>query len=847
MRRASAVPLAAAAAVLAASAAAAPPSPAEYPSVAAAWLRDGAALPPHMRDPSAPVDERVAALLALMTVDEKVAQVQLPVFAPFGNISADVLGSFGATGLGFLYNSPSCPAVGNCVLCAPANLSCNAAAQNALQAAVVASSRLHIPLSVTAETMHSGACGGAVFPSSAGLGASWDGDLVRAVAATVAFEARAVGVDTGFAPLLGVFTDPRAGRSEENFGGDPALVAALGAAFADGHHAGERGGPASYLPADGLVTEAKHYAAYGFDGRDGGNADISDDVLFDVYLRPWRDFAAAGGRGVMVSHNAVQSVPNHMSARLLTGVLRGQFGLAAGFLMSDEGDVRALTDFSLVTDERAAAAAAVTAGVDIDLSDAPTAYAAHLADLVVSGAVPAAALDRAAAAVLRAKFAAGLFDGATYVNASRLPAVNNGTARALTRRAAAESLVLLKNENATLPLDLARGSPSAPLRVAVLGGNAGCDLSTPAWACPAVYAQVGGYAHTGASVVTVLDAFAAAAEASAGKLVVSFAEGASPANTNASGIGAAVAAAAAADVVVVVLGHGTLSIATGDCGEEMDADDLDLDGAQGDLLWALLTTAGVPRVVLVLVHGRPLTFGAGAASRWAPYNGMLDLPRLGAVVAAWRPGQEGGNAVLDVLTGAVNPSGRLAQVWPRHVGQVRQRTPWSQAFSPAAGRGYAPWHVALDSPLYPFGFGLSYNNATFTAIAVSPESAAANAPLSTDLVFTVDVANAAGPAGLVVVQLYFNVSAPTRRARATAALLGFAKVSVGAAPATVRAVITVPLRNLAVWNAAASNYTLDATRHGIWAALNSAAPPLASTVFTVTAAAAAGGGAAAGL
>ena len=264
-----------------------------HPSVAQAW---GTPLPRHM-DASEPINVRVDALLSLMTVEEKVAQLQLPALSPLTNVTATVLASYGQTGLGYLYNSPSCPAVGNCYPCASADIACNAAAQDNLQAAIITSSRLHIPVAIAAESIHSGACGGAVFPMPSALGASWDMELVRAVGATIAREARIVGVDTGFAPLLGVFTDPRAGRTEENFGEDPALVTALGIAFAEGHTAGERGGPSTYLPQDGLVTEAKHYAAYGFDGRDGGNADISDDVLFDVYLRPWREFAAAGGRG----------------------------------------------------------------------------------------------------------------------------------------------------------------------------------------------------------------------------------------------------------------------------------------------------------------------------------------------------------------------------------------------------------------------------------------------------------------------------------------------------------------------------------------------------------------------
>ena len=246
---------------------------------------------------SAPISDRVAALIALMTVEEKVAQCLLPAYDNGSNVTNAVLETFGNTSLGFIYNWIAGPAAG-ADHCANTDLICNADAQNNLQSAVVTGSRLHIPLSIVGETLHSSISGGAIFPITAALGASWDTQLVHDVAAVIAREARVTGVDRGLSPALGVFTDARFGRLEENFGEDPTLVAALGVAFADGQHGDERGGPSAYLPPDGMVTEAKHFAAYGFAGRDGMGADISNDLLYDVYLRAWRDFASAGGRGV---------------------------------------------------------------------------------------------------------------------------------------------------------------------------------------------------------------------------------------------------------------------------------------------------------------------------------------------------------------------------------------------------------------------------------------------------------------------------------------------------------------------------------------------------------------------
>ena len=529
----------------------------------------------------------------------------------------------------------------------------------------------------------------------------------------------------------------------------------------------------------------------------------------------------------MASHNTVQGVPNHMSSRMLTGVLREQFGLAEGFVMSDDDDIENLPNFRLVSNASEAVVAAITAGVDVNLSEKPS-YWTYLADLVANGSVPVGALDRAVAATLRPKFAAGLFDAATYVNTSRLPELNTPATRAFSRRAAAESLVLLTNPNGTLPLDMSRLTS-----IAVIGPNAGCPNVTGF--CDSAYATIGGYSNVGADVVTVYDAFANASAAPGARFSVTYARGASAGDINMSNIPAALAVARAADVVVLVVGHISYGIiAAGDCAEGMDADDLDLDGAQLDLLYALLTQTTTP-VVMVLIHGRPITFGAGASNRWMPYNGMLDHPRLAGVLAAWRPGQEGGNAIYDVLSGAVNPSGRLAQGWPRHVGQIRQTTPWLQAYW-TGNSDYAPWHEESRLPLFPFGAGLSYCSYEFTGVSVSPAGVSlATASLQSPIAVKVTVQNVRGPAGRVVVQVYYNVTRAAR-SRPAAALLGFAKIDIGAAPASVTVTVSVPLLNLAAWNDARGNYTVDAgTTYGIWVASGSGAGPThdTSTWFSV--------------
>jgi beta-glucosidase len=639
-------------------------------------------------DPTAPIDTRVVALLSEMTNTEKMAQtIHLSGVSP-----AAAIASYNTTGLG-AFPSPGSGPGGIDV-------------RNALQAAIMNTSRLHIPVSFHSETLH-GACGGCtIFPMPAGQGSTWDAQLVHDIAAAVAEEAYAVGIDRGFSPELNVPGDARFGRTEENFSEDPMLVGAFGAAAARGLHGDNVGGPSSYLAPFAIVSEAKHAVAYAFGGKDGMAADVSDRTLHDIYLRPWAEYAAAGGRGAMMSHNSVNQVPAHASAEIM-GWLRAQGNFSGALLASDFCDVGLLRTFGVSTDLVGSCALAMGAGLDQELCNAVDgrgqAYTSAPA-AVASGALAQAALDRAAGNALRPKFAAGLFDGRAFIDYSNLPLVDSH--RALARRAAAEGSVLLKN-NGVLPLAY---SPSKPITVAIIGPTAGC--SDNATDCDAARSMCGGYTNVGANVSTVL----AAAYAEPGVRVV-YAEGCSIGGNDTSGFAAAVEAARASDVVVFVGGDsGGWGWNANTCGEDDDRADLDLPGVQADLVAALGAT-GTP-VVLVLVHGRPVTstradaFGASAA-----------------IIAAWRPAAEGGNALWDLLSGRQSPSGRLAQAWVRRVGQVKsQASPW---FSLKQGDfdqvDYNGDVMALGvndarsswSPAWPFGFGLSYSTATLMLVSAT--------------------------------------------------------------------------------------------------------------------------------
>ena len=561
------------------------------------------------------------------------------------------------------------------------------ARRNQFQGALMNNSRLHIPVSFHQETLH-GANAGVIFPMPASQGASFNAALVRAIASLIALEASATGTDRGFSPELNVPTDPRFGREffslapapkhyrktynfmrypnqtglEENFGEDPTLVSALGAAAVQGLHAGNTGGPSSYLPPFAIASEAKHFAAYAFGGKDGMAADVSPRTLHDVYLRPWKAYAEAGGRSAMMAHNSINQQPCHGSAEFM-GWLRAQGNMSTALLASDMCDVGLLgpNGFRVAADLPAAAALAMGAGLDQELCnphDGRGQAFTHAADAVASGALPQAALDRAAANALRPKFAAGLFDGKAFTDGSNLGVLNAPEHREIARKAAAEGSILLKNDG-LLPLAL-------PARVALVGPNAGCAGGAPS--CDASNSQCGGYTNFGVRV-PVLTVLAAGGNASVnGGATVTFAQGCGHGGNDTAGFAAAVAAAEAADVVVFVGGDsGALGWNKNTCGEDDDRAELELPGVQADLLDALLAT-GKP-VAAVLIHGRPVTF--------VKHN---LLSRLSAVLATWRPGCEGGNAIWDMLSGRVSPSGRLAQSWVRRVGQVKsQASPWFSA------------------------------------------------------------------------------------------------------------------------------------------------------------------------
>lgn len=761
-------------------------------ALAAASATAGA--PPLYLDADAPVETRVANLVARMTLEEKVAQLLEPF--PGELNSTALLDVYGATGIGAVYAT----GLNDGLLAADWY-----EAIFAFQSQLVARSRLGVPATIVSETLHSSGGSthdnGTAFPGPILLGSSWNTTLVEAVGTVIALEARAGGVIRGNAPVLQVVTDPRFGRFEEAFGEDPYLVSRMGLAMLLGQQGPNAGGPSAYLNDTQHVScEAKHAVAYAQSGHDFYRADISERTLCDVYMRPWRAAIGEGGlRGLMVAHQETNGLPMHGNGEVLTGLLRGPaFGGERLFMASDAGNVFNMLAYGLTTDENETAVYALTAGLDQELK--ALAFPS-LVSSVRSGLLNESFVDAAATRVLREKVALRLLDGPEWwaPNGSLAEALKAlPEHRALARLAAAEGIVLLQNQAAAaspngagtpiLPLAAALGSASLA-RVAVVGPNAGCAAQPPAAFIAVANAYRGGYSAQAAHVVTVLEALTEVPG-----LEVTFSQGAEQLSYNESGIAAAVAAARAAQLVVAVVGD--TGNGGGTCGEGVDADTLDLPGSQLALLAALVANASATPLIVVLVHGRPATFGAGPFAATGPNNALL--ASLPAVFAAFRPGEEGGRAIRDVISGAVNPSGRLTSSWLRNAGAVRSVAgPYLQQ------RGAPDQHFVTEpqTPLWPFGFGLSYSVVNISAAAISPPLPP-DAPLAANASFRIaGLLNvSSGPAGQFVVQVYYSQDAPTKYVRYSSQLVAFAKVAHGAAPALVPFSVAVRVADLEAWD-----------------------------------------------
>jgi len=694
-------------------------------------------------------DMRVHELLSRMTLAEKLAQIvgfwdkgEGEAVAPMqGQFGADTdLNQFAQHGLGHLTRAYGTR---------PVDAVPRAAWLWAFQRKLVTSTRLGIPAIVHEECLTGlSVWKAATFPTPLAWGAAFDTELVAEMGAAIGSSMRTLGIHQGLAPVLDVIRDPRWGRVDECIGEDPYLVGAIGTSYVRG------------LQSQGVLATLKHFVGYSASqaGRNFAPVHAGPREVADVLLIPFEMAILDGdARSVMHSYAEIDGIPVAADPQFLTGVLRDQWGFD-GTVVGDYFGVAFLQVLHHVAaDLGEAAAQALAAGVDVEL---PTgdAYTGPLEALVRAGKVDEKLVDRAVLRVLRQKLELGLLDATFDDEPPTQVDLDSPEHRAIARQLAEKSLVLLSNDG-ILPVRPGR-------RIAVIGPNA--DRPGALFGCYSFlnhvlvqYPDV----ETGFEVPTVLEALRTefGGGISAGVL------GCAVDDDDRSGFPAAVAAATEADLAVLVMGDHAGLFGRGTVGEGCDRYDLELPGVQRELVEAVLAT-GTP-VVLVLITGRPYVVG------WA-------LDRCAAVVQAFFPGEEGSGAIAGVLSGRVNPSGRLPVSMPRPAGAQ----PYSY-LHPALGTGEEVSNLAT-TPAAPFGHGLSY-----TTFAHTDHTATAAVPTDGCLVVTVRTTNTGAVAGDDVVQLYGHdvVGSVTRP---VAQLLGYHRVHLEPGQ-SVAVQFTVPTTRLA--------------------------------------------------
>jgi beta-glucosidase len=607
---------------------------------------------------------------------------------------------------------------------------------NAAQRAAVEGSRLHIPLILGYDVIHGYRT---VFPVPLASAGSFDPELIERAERVAAKESTASGVKWVFAPMVDIARDPRWGRIVEGNGEDPYLGSVVAAAKVRGFQGKDMSDP------DSVVACAKHYVAYGAveGGRDYNTVDISEQLLREVYLPPFRAAVDAGTGTLMSAFQDLNGIPASANHHTLTDILRGEWRFN-GFVVSDWGATHELIAHGAAANDAEASFRALTAGVDMDMVDG--AYLSSVPALVQSSKLPASVVDEAVRRILRIKFKAGLFEHPYADSQRETTDILTPENREVARKLAFESMVLLQNKNNVLPLNrkqtIAVIGPLANDKSSQLGPWAGNGQAADAITPLQAFRQKMGDDHVlyakGVDIPPFESGLAAgvAAPAPATATGVKNTESENkPAN-----IDDAVAAARKADVAVLFVGE-----LAGMTGEASSRASLDLPGEQMRLIDAVVATK--KPVVLVLESGRPLNIS------WAP-------DRVSSIVQAWFLGVEAGNAIAHTLLGDASPSGHLAVSWPRSLGQIP-----IYYNHKATGRPTAPdrWHTGyLDlpsTPLYPFGFGLSYTTFHYANLKVDPQVSA-----SGTLHVSAEIANTGKREGTEVVQLYVHDRvAPTSR------------------------------------------------------------------------------------
>lgn len=656
---------------------------------------------PAYKDPSLSIDIRLSDLLSRMTLEEKVGQLLCPLGWEMYEIHGNEVCPSGKfkqlikeRNVGILWATYRADPWTKKTLANGLNPEMAAKAGNALQKYVMENTRLGIPMFLAEEAPHGHmAIGATVFPTGIGMAATWSPELVKEVGQVIAKEIRSQGGHISYGPVLDLTRDPRWSRVEETFGEDPVLSGILGASMVDGLG----GGNLSQKYA--TIATLKHFLAYAVPegGQNGNYASVGIRDLHQNFLPPFRKAIDAGALSVMTSYNSIDGIPCTSNHYLLTQLLRNEWKFR-GFVVSDLYSIEGIHESHFVAPTKEnAAIQSVTAGVDVDLGgDAYT----NLCHAVQSGQMDKTVIDTAVCRVLRMKFEMGLFEH-PYVD----PKIAAKTVRRkehieLARKIAQSSITLLKNENSILPLSKTIN------KVAVIGPNADNR-----------YNMLGDYTapQEDSNVKTVLDGILTKLS----PFRVEYVRGCAIRDTTVNEIEQAIEAARRSEVVIVVVGGSSArdfktsyketgaavaeegSVSDMECGEGFDRASLSLLGRQQELLESLQKT-GKPLIV-VYIEGRPLE------KNWA--SEYAD-----ALLTAYYPGQEGGNAIADVLFGDYNPSGRLPISVPRSVGQI------PVYYNKKAPRNHDYVEVS-SSPLYSFGYGMSYTTFEYSDLQVVQKSA----------------------------------------------------------------------------------------------------------------------------
>ena len=732
------------------------------------------------------IADRVEALLAQMTIEEKAGQ--LTQYFYFGGLPDPEPGSeihvIPSKMRAYVEAQAKIGGVGSVLFVRDAQ------ELNRLQKLTVEGHRLGIPLLVGYDVIHGFKT---IFPMPLAVAASFDPAVAERGQSIAAKEARSIGIHWTFAPMVDIARDPRWGRIIESAGEDPYLGAAMAAAQVRGFQGDD------LAAGENVLAGPKHFAAYGasLGGRDYDEVNVSDSELHNVYLPPFEAAAKAGAENFMTAYMGVNGIPATANKYLITEVLRKEWGFK-GFLVSDANAVFNLITHKFAKDKAAASAAALNAGLDMEMAMIESGYAGIPA-AVANNEVSIEIVDEAVRRVLTAKAKLGLLDN-PYVDVEQSQKVLNDPAhRVAARESAEKTFVLLKNEKNALPLDAAKLKS-----IAVIGpfGDNKRDLLGP-WC----------FAFDLSETISIFDGIKSKV---GDKAKVEYAQGVAherrihpsifdgdpnnrvddPADFNEEAeFSKAVTLAKNSDVVVLVLGEQQAQI-----GEQASRTTFELPGRQLELLKAVAATGS--KIILLLQSGRPLDLN------WASEN-------IPAIMDIWYPGTSGGAAIANTLFGDISPAGRLPFTWVRSVGQVPMI--YSRHVSHEPQNSDNRYWNEPGSPLYVFGHGLSYTNFAYSDLTLDKKTLSKSDSLKVE----VTVTNSGSRDSDEVVQLYIHQRYGTA-IRPIREMKGFRRVHIKAGSSEKVSFVLTP-RELRYWNAAVKDWVNDSTYFDIWVGGSSAA------------------------